>query len=588
MSERVILSGNEAIARGAWEAGVTFGSGYPGTPSSEILPALTALGDSYTEWSTNEKCALEAAAGASLTGARCIVTMKHVGLNVAADPFFTLAYTGVNGGMVVLCADDPAMHSSQNEQDNRHYARAAKVPVLEPSDSQEARDFTIRALELSEQFDTPVLLRTTTRIAHSDGIVEVGQRRPLERECQPAMDPRKYVMIPAWARERRAKIAQRTAALTALAEDCDLNCIEPGDPKVGIISSGVAYQYAREAAPDASFLKLGMTWPLPAGMIRAFAAGVEKLYVVEELDPFLKDQVKAMGLTVEDLPESLQQGELTPERVAAALRGEDWDACQADDTENAACPVDLPPRPPALCPGCPHRGVFLTLRKLKAYVNGDIGCYTLGTLPPLQALHTCLCMGGGIGQAHGIEAACGKKGKEVAVIGDSTFVHSGITGLVNIAYNGGSSVVVILDNGTTAMTGGQDHPGTGQTLSGKPGRRLDLEGICRAAGIPNVEVVNPRDLPALEAILRRAMESDEPWVIIPRGPCVLISRERAGVHRVVEEECIRCGACVRTGCPAISTRATDDPKRPQPVIDPALCMGCHLCAQVCPKDAIES
>lgn len=581
VTDRLILSGNEAIARGAWEASVAFGSGYPGTPSSEVLPALTALGDVYTEWSVNEKCALEAAAGASVAGARCLVTMKHVGLNVAADPFFTLSYTGVNGGLVVLCADDPAMHSSQNEQDNRHFARAAKVLMLEPSDSQEARDFTIEALALSEEFDTPVLLRTTTRIAHSEGAVTVGPRVALDRPCQPQKDPPKHVMIPAWARQRRVGVQARTAKLIAFAEQSELNRLEPGEPAVGIISSGVAYQYAREVMPEASFLKLGLTWPLPPEKLWAFADSVDRLYVVEELDPYLAEQVRALGIGVEPLPEELQMGELSPERVRRALHRE-------TPQETSASPTHLPPRPPVLCPGCPHRGVFMALRKLKAFVTGDIGCYTLGTLPPLQALDTCLCMGAGVGQAHGIDMVCGDKARTVAVIGDSTFIHSGITGLVNIAYNGGSSVVVILDNGTTAMTGGQDHPGTGHTLSGRLGRKLDLPGLCRAAGIPNVEVLNPRDLAATEGALRRALDSDEAWVLIAQSPCVLISKERAPAVGIDQELCVRCGLCLRLGCPALGAQPTDDPDKPQPVVDEALCMGCRLCLQTCPKGAIRT
>lgn len=577
MSEKMILSGNEAVARGAWEAGATFGSGYPGTPSSEILPALTALGDCYTEWAPNEKCALETAAGASLAGARCLVTMKHVGLNVAADPFFTLAYVGVNGGLVLLNADDPAMHSSQNEQDNRHFARAAKVPVLEPSESQEAKDFTRLAFEISEEYDTPVMLRTITRIAHSEGIVELGERTVPARECGPVRDSRKYVMIPAYARARRVFMQERTAKLVAFAEETEINRIEPGSPEIGIITSSVAYQYAKEAAPEASFLKLGMTWPLPPEKIRQFAASVEKLYVIEELDPFLYEQVLALGIVVQELPESLQLGELSPERVAAGLRGED----------SVPPASDLPPRPPVLCAGCPHRGVFMTLRKLKAFVTGDIGCYTLGTLPPLSALDTCLCMGAGIGEAHGIEMACGEKGKTVAVIGDSTFVHSGITGLVNIAYNGGSSVVMILDNETTAMTGGQEHPGTGVTLSGRPGRMLDIPGICKAAGIPNVVTVDPRNLEQVETALKQALESPEAWVIVAQCPCILKARPEAGPRIIDTDVCIRCQVCVRIGCPAISTELTDDPRKPQPRIDPTLCTGCNLCAQVCPVKAIS-
>jgi indolepyruvate ferredoxin oxidoreductase alpha subunit len=385
-------------------------------------------------------------------------------------------------------------------------------------------------------------------------------------------------MIPTWARQRQKVVRDRTARLRQWGETAAINVEEMRDPAVGIITSGVAYQYVRESLPTVSTLKLGMTWPLPPERISAFAASVQTLYVVEELDPFLLEQVQALGIHVEPLPESLQLGELNPDRVAAALRGED------------AVPAvsDLPPRPPVLCSGCPHRGVFMTLRKLKAYVTGDIGCYTLGSLPPLSALNTCLCMGAGIGEAHGIESACGAKGREVAVIGDSTFVHSGITGLINIAYNGGNSVVMILDNSTTAMTGGQDHPGTGVTLSGRPGRRLDIPALCRAVGIPNVEVVNPRDLKALEAALRAAMDRDEPSVIITRCPCVLISRERGKVVGIDEKACIQCGICLRIGCPAIASRPTDDPKQPQPVIDPSLCMGCHLCLQVCPKQAIST
>ncbi len=579
LSEHVLLSGNEAVARGAWEAGVRFGSGYPGTPSSEILPALAALGEAYVEWSVNEKCALEAGAGASLAGARALVTMKHVGLNVASDPLFTLSYTGVEGGLVIVSADDPSMHSSQNEQDNRNYARAAKIPMLEPSDSQEARDLCMRAFEMSEEFDTPVLLRLVTRLSHSDGLVSVGQREevPLRGEFEP--NPPKYVMVPAHARVRRQAMAERTQRLIALAEETDLNREEPGDASIGIVSSGVPYQYAREVFPEASFFKLGLVWPLPPERLRRFAESVEKLYVIEELDPFITEQIRAMGITVEPVEESFRLGELTPGRVRAMVTGEAAPDTAPDD--------DLPPRPPVLCAGCPHRGVFTALRKLKAYVTGDIGCYTLGALPPLASLHTCLCMGAGIGQVHGMQKVRGTDARAVAVIGDSTFVHSGITGLVNIAYNNGGSTVVILDNGTTAMTGGQPHPGTGMTLSGEPGRRLDFEALVRAVGIENVAVVDPYDLEATEEALRQAIESPEPAVVIARRQCVLLSRERESPPEFDLEACTRCGRCISIGCPAISA-VDDGGDRPFPQIDEEMCTGCMLCAQVCPVGALKA
>ncbi|MEN6547516.1 MAG: indolepyruvate ferredoxin oxidoreductase subunit alpha [Armatimonadia bacterium] len=570
------MSGNEAIARGAWEAGCSFGSAYPGTPSSEILPALTKLGGAYTEWAPNEKGALESAAGASLTGARCLVTMKHVGVNVAADPLFTLSYMGVTGGLVIVCADDPHMHSSQNEQDSRQYARAAKIPMLEPADTQEALDFTKLAFELSERFDTPVILRVTTRLSHSDGVVEINDRQERPAACEPEKNAEKCVMIPVRARARRKLIAERTAKLRELGAEASFNRTEPGDKSLGIVSSGIAYQYAREVAPEASFLKLGLTWPLPADLIRRFAQSVDRLVVIEELDPFLTEQVRALGLTVEELPETLQIGELSPARVRAALSGEDFIAQPR---------TDLPGRPPQLCAGCPHRGVFHTLRKLRLLVTGDIGCYTLGTTPPLQALHTCLCMGAGIGMVHGINQACGSKQKAVAVIGDSTFMHSGLTGLLNIAYNQSPSVVIILDNSTTAMTGGQDHPGTGVTMAGQTGGRVDLPALCRATGIENVTVFNPADLAQTESVIREAVDSEGPAVLIARRPCILISRERGAAFAIDEELCIQCGACLRLGCPAISAYENAQGKR-QPVIDATMCTGCSLCAQVCPKQAI--
>ncbi len=577
-SRTLLLSGNEAIARGAWEAGVRFGSGYPGTPSSEILPALKELGEVYVEWSVNEKVALEAAVGASIAGARSLVTMKHVGLNVAADPLFTLSYTGVAGGLVIISADDPSMHSSQNEQDNRNYARAAKVPMLEPADSQEARDLTMRAFELSERFDVPVIVRPVTRICHSDGLVEVGGRREVELRAELEPNARKYVMIPAWARERRVVMAERTAELVALTEESDLNREEMGDRSLGIIASGVAYQYAREAFPEASFLKLGIVWPLPPERIRRFAAQVDRLFVVEELDPFLTEQIRALGVVVEPVDERFRLGELTPGRVHAMITGEPAPQATVDE--------DLPPRPPTLCAGCPHRGVFTALRTLKAYVTGDIGCYTLGTLPPLQALHTCLCMGAGVNEAHGMQKVRGHEAPVVAVIGDSTFTHSGITGLINIAYNAGVSTVVILDNRTTAMTGGQVHPGVGETLSGMPGRALDFEALSRAIGIEDVRVVDPYDIAATEQALREAMASPEPSVVITRRECALMVPDYGPAPVLDEELCTRCGRCIRIGCPALSA-FDDGGKRPIPRIDEVMCTGCTMCAQVCPVNALK-
>ncbi len=576
-SNTLLLSGNEAIARGAWEAGVRLGSGYPGTPSSEILPALKELGAVYCEWSVNEKVALEVAAGASIAGARALVTMKHVGVNVAADPLFTLSYTGVEGGIVIISADDPSMHSSQNEQDNRNYARAAKVPMLEPADSQEARDFTMRGFEISEQFDVPVLVRPVTRVCHSDGLVEVGERQEVELRGEMEKQPEKFVMVPGHARRRRVVMAERTRRLIEFAEQTDLNREEAGDGEIGIIAAGVAYQYAREAFPRASFLKLGLVWPLPPERIRRFAESVERLYVVEELDPFLTTEILAMGVEVEEVGAGFRIGELTPDRVRQMIAGETPPDTESDE--------DLPPRPPTLCPGCPHRSPFVALRKLKAFVTGDIGCYTLGTLPPLQALHTCLCMGAGINEAHGIQKIRGHEAPVVAVIGDSTFTHSGITGLANIAYNAGVSTVVILDNRTTAMTGGQVHPGVGETLSGMPGRELDFVKLSRAIGIEDVRVVDPYDMAATEQALREAMDNPEPSVVIVRRACVLQARERRPAPELDLEKCIHCGQCIRIGCPALSD-ASGEGEKTLPQIDRALCTGCTMCVQVCPVDAL--
>ena len=577
LSNVVLLSGNEAIARGAWEAGVRLGSGYPGTPSSEILPALNELPDVYCEWSVNEKVALEVAAGASIAGARCLVTMKHVGVNVAADPLFTMSYTGVEGGLVIISADDPSMHSSQNEQDNRNYARAAKVPMLQPATSQEAKDFTMRAFEISEQFDVPVFVRPVTRICHSDGLVEVGERQEVALRGEMEKRPKKYVMVPAHARGRRVAMAERSRKLVEFAEETDLNREEMGDTSLGIIAAGISYEYAKEAFPEASFLKFGLVWPLPAEKVRQFAEKVDRLYVVEELDPYFTEHVLAMGIGVEPVDGSFRIGELTPMRVRQMIAGEDIPETAPDE--------DLPPRPPTLCAGCPHRSVFVALRRLKAYVTGDIGCYTLGTLPPLEAMHTTLCMGAGVNQAHGIQKVRGHEAEVVAVIGDSTFTHSGITGLVNIAYNAGVSTVVIVDNRTTAMTGGQVHPGLGITLSGMPGRELDFEKLARAIGVEDVRVVDPYEMEETEQAMKEAMDNPEPSVVIARRACVLQVRERKPGPELDVETCIHCGRCIRIGCPGLfDASGEDEPTLPE--IDTALCTGCTMCVQVCPVDAL--
>ncbi len=572
-----LLSGNEAIARGAFEAGVRFASAYPGTPSTEILETLVGTNGIDAQWSPNEKVALDAAIGASLAGARVLVAMKHVGLNVAADPLMTLSYIGVKGGLVVVTADDPGMHSSQNEQDNRHFARFAKIPMLEPSDSQEAKDFVVEALKISERFDTPVLVRTTTRVSHGKSLVKLGKPVELDRNMAFNKDPRKYVMIPAYARRRHAFVEQRLAKLAKLSEHTRLNRVEPGAKSLGIVASGIAYQHVKEVAPNASMLKLGMSYPLPIEKIRAFGRSVRRLVVVEELDRFIEDQVRAAGIKVPHKSAEQMLGELNPDRVAEILDGKKRKAHRPRN--------DVPPpRPPVMCPACPHRAVFHVLRKLKLVVTGDIGCYTLGTLPPLNALDTCICMGASIGAAFGLtkvldEAA---RKKVVAVIGDSTFVHSGITGLIDMVYNRGATTVLILDNRTTAMTGRQDHPATGRTLSGEATHQLDLAGLCRAVGVQDVRTVKPFDLERLEQAVRSAVDYDGVSVLIVEEPCVLITKERSvEVMHVDAELCRRCGACLKLGCPAIAELEDG-----LVAINPALCNLCSLCAQVCSFDAI--
>lgn len=699
---RVLMSGNQAIARGAYEAGVGVACAYPGTPSTEILEHMRAFKGIYVEWSPNEKVALEVALGAAVAGVRALAAMKHVGLNVAADPLFTAAYTGVNAGLVIVSADDPGMHSSQNEQDSRHYARSAKIPMLEPSDSQEAKGFVGLALDISERFDTPVMLRTTTRVSHSSGVVALGAPQALRR-LPYKKNPPKYVMVPGHARLRRIEVEARLKALADFAEDFAHNTIEWNSSRVGIIASGVSYQYAREVlGENASYLKLALTNPIPEGVIRRFAARVDRLYVVEDLDPFLEDHIRALGIRVTGKSPRPSTGELTPEMIRRAMAAEgvldragagiyalggreggaDRDSSGTGapatgggesrpaalvtnesagvespgagcDGRDAVESTFVPARPPVMCAGCPHRGTFYVLRKLKTVATGDIGCYTLGVAPPLSALDTTICMGASIGNAIGFAAAAaamaagastsaataaaagatgepataataraadptvmtvspasGADGndadgkatrfdarvttgapdtatdaaiprKPVAVIGDSTFVHSGITGLVDAVYNRASIVILILDNGTTAMTGHQNHPATGVTLRGTPTHRLSLEDLARACGVEHVAVVDPYDLAATERVLRQAMDAPGPAVVVARRECVLLpGARRSDRYTIRDDRCTACKLCLGLGCPAIEARDG------RPVIISGSCTGCGVCAQVCRFDAI--
>jgi len=574
----VLFSGNEAIARGAYEAGVRVAAGYPGTPSTEILENIVNYESIYAEWSPNEKVAFEVALGAALGGARSLVTMKHVGVNVAADPLLTASYTGVNAGLVLVSADDPGMHSSQNEQDNRHYARFAKIPMLEPSDSQEAKDFTVRAFEISEQYDTPVLLRTTTRVNHGKSVVCLNEPAEVPiRKFEP--DPQKYVMIPAHARKRHLAVEERMGKLREFVESTDLNKVEWGDTSIGVVTSGISYQYVKEVLPQASVLKLGMTYPLPEQRIRDFAAKVERLYVVEELDPFLEDEIRALGISVIGKDRFPATGELSPERVAAGFG--------LEVTASSVPTTNVPPRPPVLCPGCPHRGFFHVLRKLKAIVTGDIGCYTLGVLPPLETMDTCVCMGASIGNALGMKRAQPSDDTRpvVAVIGDSTFVHSGITGLIDAVYNNTPVTICILDNSTTAMTGGQDHPASGKTLRGQDTYRLDLPSLAKAVGVEDVLVVDPYDLEAVERSLKYATQLSKPSVVITSRSCMLKTKQRPAPVFVNTDICTGCRLCLRLGCPAIEFTTNKEGKL-EPHINPTLCRGCGVCIQVCRVGAI--
>ena len=587
-----VLSGNEAIARGAWEAGAHVAAAYPGTPSTEILEELSRFPHIYCEWSTNEKVALDVAVGAAYAGRRALAAMKHVGVNVAADSLFYASFTGAEAGLVIVSADDPAMHSSQNEQDNRRFAQFARVPCLDPADSQECKDFAIAAFDLSELFDTPVLLRTTTRTNHSSTVVELGERTERAPRCEKfPRDPAKYVMIPANARKRHPLVEQRVRDIAAWAEKSPLNRIEWRDRKVGVITAGIAYQYAREVLPGASVLKLGLVHPLPQQLIRDFAAGVERLVVLEELDPVLEEAVRLLGIACEGKSIFPLCGELDPTVVRRAAAGAGLPVDRPPLTVEQLALPELPARPPVLCAGCPHRGVFQLLSKKKVPVTGDIGCYTLGLLPPLSALHTCGCMGAGIGVAHGA-AKAGIRERMVAVIGDSTFYHGGLPALANVAYNRSNVLTIILDNRTTAMTGHQANPGTGITLQKQPAEVIEIEPLVRALGIHHVVTIDAYDIDALEKAYKELMSHEEPAVLVARRECALLPeiRKRWVPLEVVEEKCTGCGICFRIGCPAILKSEELDPKshKPLALIDPDQCTGCEVCSQLCPHDAIPT
>ncbi len=575
MGKKVIMLGNEAIARGAYEAGVKVSAAYPGTPSTEISESLVQYRDDlYCEWSPNEKVATEVAIGASVSGVRAMACMKHVGFNVAADPAYTVSYMGVNGGLVIVVADDPGLYSSQNEQDTRMVARAAQLPVLEPSDSSEAKEYMKLAFELSEKFDRPFVFRTTTRLAHSQGLVELG-----EREC-PEDKPyvkniQKTVMMPGNAKLRHVEIEKRNLELQEAADTLPINTVEMNDTKIGVITSGIPYQYVKEALPNASVLKLGMVNPLPRKMIEEFASKVEKLYIVEELDPVIEEQVKSWGIQAVGKEIFTVQGEYSANMIRAAIGGEKLEI---------AAPAAAPGRPPILCPGCPHRSVYYVLNKLKLHAAGDIGCYTLGAVAPLSVVDTTICMGASISSLHGMEKA---KGKEyikdwVAVIGDSTFLHTGVNSLMNMMYNNATGTVIILDNSTTGMTGHQDHAATGKTLQGDPTYAIDIPGLCRAMGVKNVVEVNAFDIETLEKTVKEEVARDEVSVIITKTPCVLLSKAKKPLYVAHEDKCKKCGMCMKPGCPAMT-------KNPDGTIhiDDTMCTGCGLCASLCKFDAIE-
>lgn len=570
-----LMLGNEAVARGAYEAGVRVVSSYPGTPSTEITESAAAYPEVDVEWAPNEKVAAEVAVGASIAGARAMSCMKHVGLNVMADPVFTASYIGAYGGLVLCVADDPGMHSSQNEQDSRHYAKAAKILMLEPSDSAECREFTRRAFALSEEYDTPVFIRLSTRVSHSQSLVETGEREDVP--VKPYVKDMGRVMMPAQARVKHARVEKRIAALTEYAESCEFNTVEDNGAKIGVITSGISYMYAKEALGGrANYLKLGMVYPLPAEKIRRFAEGLDEVYIIEELDPFIEEHCRTLGLKVKGKEVFTLLGEYSAALIAEKVLGE--------EKKEALTPGEsVPVRPPVMCAGCPHRGVFYVLSKLGLTVAGDIGCYTLGAVQPLNAMDFNICMGASVGAAFGMTKVRGREfGKKlVSVIGDSTFIHSGITGLIDIVYNLGSNTVIILDNSTTGMTGHQDNPTTGRTIRGLPTKQVDLELLCRAVGVDSVSIVDPFDLKTFEAVLKRELDKDEPSVIISQRPCALLKTVKYSGKCVIKDACRSCRVCMRLGCPAISLRDG------RVAIDPDQCNGCGLCVGVCSFGAIE-
>lgn len=574
MAEKKIMLGNEAIARGAYEAGVRVSAAYPGTPSTEISENIVKYPEIYAEWSPNEKVAMEVAVGASISGVRALASMKHVGVNVASDPLYTVSYAGVNGGLVLVAADDPGLYSSQNEQDTRCVARAALVPVIEPADSAEAKEFMKFAYEVSEKYDTPVIVRTTTRLSHSQGVVELGDRvEPADKPY--TRNPAKYVMMPANAKGRHVYVEQRMKKLAEDGAGFFVNRAEYRDTSIGFITSGIPYQYVREACPEASVLKLGMVHPLPKKLIEEFASKVEKLYIFEELEPVIEEQVRAWGIDVIGKEVFTVQGEYSANLLRRVLYGKDNSVRQAQQ---------VPARPPILCPGCPHRSVFSVLNKLKIHAAGDIGCYTLGAVAPLNVIDTTVCMGASISTLHGMEKAKGKDYIKnwVAVIGDSTFMHTGINSLMNMVYNQGSGTVMILDNSTTGMTGHQDHAATGKTLMGEAVPAISIYHLCKAMGIEHVQEIDAFDLEALEQAVREETKREAVSVIITKAPCVLLKGNAfPNVCRPLPEKCKKCGACLRPGCPALTKNADGTI-----AIDETMCNGCGLCQKLCAFDAI--